>query len=92
MGTKEFIIYFQREPLQEGVARTSAPQQAVARGKTILSDHPASQASERSTGAKPTTGGATASTVTGELSQVSTFWPNCFFMIIEIIFEIIFKL
>lgn len=61
-------MYFQREPLQEGVARPSATRQAVAHGKTILSDHAASQGSERSAGATPSRGmgGATASTVTGE--------------------------
>lgn len=53
------------------MARPSAPQQAVARGKTILSDHPASQGTERSAGVTPShgAGGAAASTVTGKLSS-----------------------
>lgn len=53
------------------MARPIAPQQAVARSKTILSDHPASQGTERSAGATPThgMGGATASTVTGKLKS-----------------------
>ncbi|XP_078378870.1 nonsense-mediated mRNA decay factor SMG9-like isoform X2 [Oculina patagonica] len=59
------ILIKPREPSQEGVARQNAPLQAVTRGKTILSDHTASQGSERSAGATPShgMGGATASTV-----------------------------
>ena len=54
------------------MARPSAPQQAVARGKTILSDHSANQGTERSAGATPShgVGGAAASTVTGKLIKL----------------------
>ena len=69
------IIFFERESLPEGVARPSAPQQAVARGKTILSDHSANQGMERSAGATPShgVGGAAASTVTGKLIKFGIF-------------------
>ena len=63
------IFYFKRETLPEGVARPSVPQQAIARGKTILSDHPAGQATETSASATQPhgMGGAAASKVTGKL-------------------------
>ncbi|KAJ7321749.1 smg-9, nonsense mediated mRNA decay factor [Desmophyllum pertusum] len=72
------ILIKPRESLQEGVARPSAPQQAVARGKTILSDHAASQGTERSAGGTPThgMGGATASTVTGASANVEGLTTN----------------
>ena len=65
------IFYFEREALPEGVPRPRAPQQAVARGKTILSDHSAGQGTERSASATQPhgMGGAAASTVTGELKS-----------------------
>jgi len=53
------------------VARPSVPQQAIARGKTILSDHPAGQATETSASATQPRGmgGAAASNVTGKLKS-----------------------
>lgn len=47
------------------MARPNAPQQVVARGKTILSDHAASQGSERSAGTTPTHGMGKASAGSG---------------------------
>ena len=53
------------------MARPIVPQQAVARGKTILSEHPAGQATEKSAGTTQPhgMGGAAASTVTGKLKS-----------------------
>lgn len=54
------------------MARPSVPQQAAGRGKTILSDHPAGQGTERSASAAQPhgMGGAAASTVAGKLKSV----------------------
>ncbi|XP_020609690.1 protein SMG9-like [Orbicella faveolata] len=72
------ILIKPRETLPEGVARPSVPQQAVARGKTILSDHPAGQATDRSAGATQPhgMGGAAASTVTGASANVEGITTN----------------
>ena len=70
---------FEREALPEGVARPSVPQQAAGRGKTTLSDHPAGQGTERSTGATKShgMGGAAASSVTGKLRGLVNIITSC---------------
>ena len=70
---------FERETLPEGVARPSVPQQAAGRGKTILSDHPTGQGTERSAGATQPhgMGGAAASTVTGKLRGLLNIVTSC---------------
>lgn len=82
------ILYFEREPVPEGAARPSVPQQAVARGKTILSDHPAGQATERSAGATQPhgMGGAVASTVTGKLkSFIKLFFLEGLWTLLQVV-------
>ena len=61
------------------MARPSVPQQAAGRGKTILSDHPAGQGSERSASATQShgMGGVAASTVTGKLRGLVNVVTSC---------------
>lgn len=72
------ILIKPRETLPEGVARPSVPQQAAGRGKTILSDHPAGQGTERSASATQPhgMGGTAASTVAGASANVEGITTN----------------
>ena len=62
------------------MARPSVPQQAAGRGKTILSDHPTGQGTERSASATQPhgMGGAAASTVTGKLGGLVNIVTSCY--------------
>ena len=62
------------------MARPSVPQQAAGRGKTILSDHPTGQGTERSASATQPhgMGGTAASTVTGKLGGLVNIVTSCY--------------